>query len=286
MSWHTAKRLLQRKPYLLDPYRCRSANAAKRMLVAEGIPSAEKVLSGARIRAGKSASEWEAFTGMQSKIMESKCKQATPVRFGKLFMLSRRAVIAISILIVLTTFIACTPIGRAWAVAIYNEVAEVIGNILYVGSEKHSEVPNEVEEFSYSSDSVMDCDSLDIARAQMNQPLFYLADSTDDIIGIQLSQSSIYGSILETTYLLPNQVTVIITQSWGNKEADAVILDENKEYVRIELPNGIIVEGAFSEEDFIFTGTCVSDDVILNVYLSGATDVKMIISSLLTLSIK
>ena len=286
MSWHTAKRLLQRKPYLLDPYRCRSANAAKRMLVAEGIPSAEKVLSGARIRAGKSASEWEAFTGMQSKIMESKCKQATPVRFGKLFMLSRRAVIAISILIVLTTFIACTPIGRAWAVAIYNEVAEVIGNILYVGSEKHSEVPNEVEEFSYSSDSVMDCDSLDIARAQMNQPLFYLADSTDDIIGIQLSQSSIYGSILETTYLLPNQVTVIITQSWGNKAADAVILDENKEYVRIELPNGIIVEGAFSEEDFIFTGTCVSDDVILNVYLSGATDVKMIISSLLTISIK
>lgn len=267
MSWHTAKRLLQRKPYLLDPYRCRSTNAAKRMLATEGIPSAEKVLSGARIRAGKSASEWEAFTGMQSKIMESKCKQATPVRFGKLFMLSRRAVIAISILIVLTTFIACTPIGRAWAVAIYNEVAEVIGNILYVGSEKHSEVPNEVEEFSYSSDSVMDCDSLDIARAQMNQPLFYLADSTDDIIGIQLSQSSIYGSILETTYLLPNQVTVIITQSWGNKEADAVILDENKEYVRIELPNGIIVEGAFSEDDGGFIGTIVANSTVANVLI-------------------
>ena len=284
MSWHTAKRLLQRKPYLLDPYRCRSTNAAKRMLATEGIPSAEKVLSGARIRAGKSASEWEAFTGMQSKIMESKCKQATPVRFGKLFMLSRRAVIAISILIVLTTFIACTPIGRAWAVAIYNEVAEVIGNILYVGSEKHSEVPNEVEEFSYSSD--MDCDSLDIARAQMNQPLFYLADSTDDIIGIQLSQSSIYGSILETTYLLPNQVTVIITQSWGNKEADAVILDENKEYVRIELPNGIIVEGAFSEDDGGFIGTIVANSTVANVLIPDIRSISEISELLVALNLK
>ena len=52
MNWRKAERIIRRKPYLLDPYRCRSTNAAKRLLAVEGMPSAEKVLSGARIRAG------------------------------------------------------------------------------------------------------------------------------------------------------------------------------------------------------------------------------------------
>lgn len=80
-------------------------------------------------------------------------------------------------------------------------------------------------------------------------------------------------------------MTVIITQSWGNKEADAVILDENKEYVRIELPNGIIVEGAFSEEDEGFIGTIVSANTIVNIYINGASDGIAIQSCLASLAI-
>lgn len=82
MNWGTAERIFQRKPYLLDPYRCRSMKDAKELLAREGMPSAEQVLTAARLRAGMSMSEWEAYTGMSTKTMERKCKRVTPVRFG------------------------------------------------------------------------------------------------------------------------------------------------------------------------------------------------------------
>lgn len=36
MNWLKAKRLIRRKPYLLDPYRCRSAEEAQKILDEEG----------------------------------------------------------------------------------------------------------------------------------------------------------------------------------------------------------------------------------------------------------
>lgn len=65
MNWGTAERIFQRKPYLLDPYRCRSVKDAKKLLAKEGMPSAEQVLTAARLRAGMSMSEWEAYTSMR-----------------------------------------------------------------------------------------------------------------------------------------------------------------------------------------------------------------------------
>lgn len=135
MNWGTAERIFQRKPYLLDPYRCRSVKDAKKLLAKEGMPSAEQVLTAARLRAGMSMSEWEAYTGMSTKTMERKCKRVTPVRFGGLFTLPRRAVAVLMIFIILTTFMACTPFGRSLAVRAYNAIVEVIDGILYVRSE-------------------------------------------------------------------------------------------------------------------------------------------------------
>ena len=81
-------------------------------------------------------------------------------------------------------------------------------------------------------------------------------------------------------------MTVIITQSWGNKEADAVILDENKEYVRIELPNGIIVEGAFSEDDGGFIGTIVANSTVANVLIPDIRSISEISELLVALNLK
>ena len=54
MNWLKAKRLIRRKPYLLDPYRCRSAEEAQKILDEEGVLSPDALLSAARVRAGMS----------------------------------------------------------------------------------------------------------------------------------------------------------------------------------------------------------------------------------------
>ena len=50
MNWLKAKRLIRRKPYLLDPYRCRSAEEAQKILDEEGILSPDALLSAALLR--------------------------------------------------------------------------------------------------------------------------------------------------------------------------------------------------------------------------------------------
>ena len=91
MNWLKAKRLIRRKPYLLDPYRCRSAEEAQKILDEEGVLSPDALLSAARGRAGMSEAEWEAYTGISSEEMRRKIERLTPIRIGKVFSLSRRA---------------------------------------------------------------------------------------------------------------------------------------------------------------------------------------------------
>ena len=49
MNWLKAKRLIRRKPYLLDPYRCRSAEEAQKILDEEGVLSPDALLSAAEL---------------------------------------------------------------------------------------------------------------------------------------------------------------------------------------------------------------------------------------------
>lgn len=283
MGWRKAKRLLQCKPYLLDPYRCRSTNAAKRMLATEGIPSAEKVLSGARIRAGKNASEWEAFTGMPSKKMESKCKQATPVRFGKLFMLSRRAVIAISILIVLMTFIACTPTGRAWAVAAYNAIVEVIDGILYVRAEKRDGLISNEPAVPSVEESVIGYGSINEALEQIDAPILYMPADIASPDSLQLISNPLEGAYFESTYSLDDNVKITIKQDWGNRLEDSIILDDSKQYTQILLSNGMTVDGVYSSDDFIFIGTAISEGTVIHIFAANVQNIVLIQKILSTL---
>ena len=81
MNWLKAKRLIRRKPYLLDPYRCRSAEEAQKILDEEGILSPDALLSAARVRAGMSEAEWEAYTGISSEEMRRKIERLTPLSY-------------------------------------------------------------------------------------------------------------------------------------------------------------------------------------------------------------
>ncbi len=286
MSWEKAQRTIRLKPYLIDPCRLRGIAAARKRLVYEGMPLPEKVLATARLRAEMSIPQWETYLGMSDKKIRRKCRKAVPVRFGTLLYISRRAVIAWAIIILIASFMTFTPVGRAWAVAVYNAVSEVIDNILYVRSDESSSIPESVDAFSHSDDEVIKIESLDAALEQIEKPVYCLSEDAMQPESISLSKSTVYGDSLETIYRMPNKGVIIISQCWDDKSEDSIILDESKEYVRLDLPNGIVVEGAFSKDDNAFVGTIVTSDTVVHIFIQEIATEESISESLSTLTAK
>ncbi len=287
MSWRKAKKIILIKPHIIDPLRCRSTCAAKKLLMSEGIPPAVEVFTIARLRAGMSIPQWEEYIGISHKVMERKYRRATPIQFGHLFMLSRRAVVFLAAVILITMFMACTPTGRAWAVAAYNAVAEVIDGILYIRSEEDSGnmFSSEVR-IDDTGDSITRFETLDDMLKQSNIPVFFLAGDAVKVVSVQLTQSRIYGDYLECVYVFVDDVQAVIRQDWGGYTEDGIILDDMKEYINITLDNGIVIDGAYSQEDGIFVGSIVTDDTIAHVFMEGLVKSQNIVTYLQSLSIR
>lgn len=283
MNWWKAKKLIQHKPYLLDPYRCRSIESAKEFLAAEGRPSAEDVLTAARIRAGMSISEWEDFTGLSISDMERKCKRVTPIRFGNLFSLSRRVLIVIAILITLTVFIACTPVGRAWAVTAYNAIIEVIDGILYVRSEEQ-DAPFSTEPAVLDvDDTIVEYASLDEALAQINAPLLYISADSASLVRIQLTSNPLDGAYLESTYYLNGDVQITIKHDWGSRLEDSIVLDDSKQHIRLALENGMTIDGVYSGDDAVFIGASIIENAVIHIFAANISTSTLIQDFLSTL---
>lgn len=283
MNWWKAKKLIQRKPYLLDPYRCRSIESAKEFLAAEGRPSAEDVLTAARIRAGMSISEWEDFTGLSISDMERKCKRVTPIRFGNLFSLSRRVLIVIAILITLTVFIACTPVGRAWAVTAYNAIIEVIDGILYVRSEEQDAPFSPEPAVLDVDDTIVEYASLDEALAQINAPLLYISADSASLVRIQLTSNPLDGAYLESTYYLNGDVQITIKQDWGSRLEDSIVLDDSKQHIRLALENGMTIDGVYSGDDAVFIGASIIENTVIHISLVNIPNTTSLQETLSTL---
>ncbi len=267
MNWGTAEKIFQRKPYLLDPYRCRSVKDAKKLLAKEGMPSAEQVLTAARLRAGMSMSEWEAYTGMSTKTMERKCKRVTPVRFGGLFTLPRRVVVALVIVIILTTFMACTPLGRSLAVRAYNAIVEVIDGILYVRSEEADNTTLVEQTIIDTNDSVIQLDSLDAMLSYVERPVFFLPDDSFELISAQFTSSPLFGDQLECTYISSNGIDIVIKQEWKDSNESRITVDGTDALVTIGLTNGCTIEGVYSLTDGTFVGSIVGDDILAHILI-------------------
>ena len=208
MNWLKAKRLIRRKPYLLDPYRCRSAEEAQKILDEEGVLSPDALLSAARVRAGMSEAEWEAYTGISSEEMRRKIERLTPIRIGKVFSLSRRAAVALIIVVVLALFMACTPIGRAWAVAAYNAIVEVVDGILYIRAEaKANDVYSRAQSVDNIDTTYISFDSVDDMLKSIDEPVFYLSSANATLDGIQLVKSAILGDYMRAAIVLIKEKT-------------------------------------------------------------------------------
>lgn len=284
MNWLKAKRLIRRKPYLLDPYRCRSAEDAQKILDEEGVLSPDALLSAARIRAGMSEAEWEAYTGISSEEMRRKIERLTPIRIGKVFSLSRRAAVALIIVVVLTLFMACTPIGRAWAVAAYNAIVEVVDGILYIRAEaKADDVYNRAQSVDNIDTTYVSFDSVDDMLKSIDEPVFYLSSANATLDGIQLVKSTVLGDYIESSYSFSAETYVIINQELKRNLNDSITLYNNQGEAIVTLDNGIEIVGVFSPASNMFTGTAIAKDVIARVFIKNIEsedDIKVLLSSL------
>lgn len=251
----------------LDPYRCRSMKDAKELLAREGMPSAEQVLTAARLRVGMSMSEWEAYTGMSTKTMERKCKRVTPVRFGGLLALPRRVVVALAIIIILATFMACTPLGRSLAVRAYNAIVEVIDGILYVRSEGADDTALVEQAITDTDDYVIQFDSLDAMLSYVERPVFSLPDDSFELISAQFTSSLLFGDQLECTYINSDDINIVIKQKWINKNESRITADDADAFITIDLTNGCTIEGVYSLTDETFVGSIVDDDILAHILI-------------------
>lgn len=270
MNWLKAKRLIRRKPYLLDPYRCRSAEEAQKILDEEGVLSPDALLSAARIRAGMSEAEWEAYTGISSEEMRRKIERLTPIRIGKVFSLSRRAAVALIIVVVLALFMACTPIGRAWAVAAYNAIVEVVDGILYIRAEaKADDVYSRAQSVDNIDTTYISFDSVDDMLKSIDEPVFYLSSADATIDSIQLVRSAILGDYIESSYSFDKGENLLIKQKWGSNLGDSITMYNDQNCTTVMLDNGIEIVGVYSPASSMFTGTAITKDTIARVFIKN-----------------
>lgn len=240
---------------------------AKELLAREGMPSAEQVLTAARLRVGMSMSEWEAYTGMSTKTMERKCKRVTPVRFGGLLALPRRVVVVLAIIIILATFMACTPFGRSLAVRAYNAIVEVIDGILYVRSEGADDTALVEQAITDTDDYVIQFDSLDAMLSYVERPVFSLPDDSFELISAQFTSSLLFGDQLECTYINSDDINIVIKQKWINKNESRITADDADAFITIDLTNGCTIEGVYSLTDETFVGSIVDDDILAHILI-------------------
>lgn len=265
MNWLKAKRLIRRKPYLLDPYRCRSAEEAQKILDEEGVLSPDALLSAARVRAGMSEAEWEAYTGISSEEMRRKIERLTPIRIGKVFSLSRRAAVTLIIVVVLALFMACTPIGRALAVAAYNAIVEVVDGILYIRTDEEADISRDELTIESIEDAITYFDSVSDAAEQIDEPILCFQNDAAELDGICMVSNPIDGTYLESRYLLHDGIKVAIEQSWGGKHEENVVANPMQETISVLLDNGIAIDGVYSSSDSVFVGVAVAPYTVIRI---------------------
>lgn len=265
MNWLKAKRLIRRKPYLLDPYRCRSAEEAQKILDEEGVLSPDALLSAARVRAGMSEAEWEAYTGISSEEMRRKIERLTPIRIGKVFSLSRCAAVALIIVVVLALFMACTPIGRAWVVAAHNAIVEVVDGILYIRTDEKTDISRDEPTIESIEDTITYFDSVSDAVEQIDEPILCFQNDVAELDEICMDSNPIEEMYLASSYLLHDGIKVTIEQSWGSKHEENIVMNPMRETISILLDNGMVIDGVYSSSDSAFVGAAVTPYTVIRI---------------------
>lgn len=273
MKWNRLKNRIRSKPELIDPYRVMSYRAAKKTWKIQGRPDTWDFMEGARIKAAKTPSEWEALTGISRKQYVSSVNA------------SRRLAIALIVVILMASFMACTVPGRALAKAIYETFTTFVGNMLYISTEQDMEAPIPVP-VEGSTNSIRNFNSLEEASQQLTQPLLYFHNGKYIWQNTSIEETEVNGKSISTEYLLDN-ILIKITQQWlpEGYPVDTDILLDNAEYFSINIDLGIQIYGAYTEQDHSYYGSTIMDPCIIHIGIMNIPEKESISDILNDLSV-
>lgn len=216
-----------------------------------------------------SEAEWEAYTGISSEEMRRKIERLTPIRIGKVFSLSRRAAVALIIVVVLVLFMACTPIGRAWVVAAYNAIVEVVDGILYIRTDEEADISRDELTIESIEDAITYFDSVSDAVEQIDEPILCFQNDAAELDGICMVSNPTDGTYLKSSYLLHDGIKIAIEQSWGGKHEENVVANPMQETISVLLDNGIVIDGVYSSGDSAFVGAAVAPYTVIRISIEN-----------------
>lgn len=250
MKWIRLKNRIRSNPELIDPYRVMSYRAAKKTWRIQGRPDTWEFMEGARVKAGKTPSEWEALTGISRKQYVSSANA------------SRRLAIALIVVILMASFMACTVPGRALAKEIYETFTNFVGNMLYISTQQDMNERMPVPEKN-SFDISLQNPTFEETYLQINQPLLYLSGNqytqTDFII-----ESTAQGWSVSTTYTF-GEIRISVIQQWfpEGHPLDTDLYLDNVNYYSRDTSAGIHIHGTYTELEHCYNGsTLIGSSVI------------------------
>ena len=243
-KWIKLKNRISDNPSLIDPYRIMNYRAAKKAWRVHGRLSTWEFMEGARIKAAKTPSEWEALTGIKRK------------HKGEISSATRRWAIALMIIILISSFLTFTVPGRALAKKLYEVVTTFVGNMLYVGTASEINSINQVPERGTADDPTR-VSSLQDACAQIKEPILCLNSEKYEINSITLSNARAAGRLMVTEYTL-DDVKIALIQKWPPEGTplELNLLLENGEYHEYVNQINLHFYGSYTEKDrTYFCGT-------------------------------
>lgn len=263
MKWNRLKNRIRSKPELIDPYRVMSYRAAKKTWKIQGRPDTWDFMEGARIKAAKTPSEWEALTGISRKQYVSSANA------------SRRLAIALIVIILMASFMACTVPGRALAKAIYKTFTTFVGNMLYISMEQDTDNTLSVPQIIFS-DSTSAKLTIEEAYIQINKPLFYLHGDEYTLKDI-VAETKAQGKSL-SSYYIRNDINITLKQQWFTEghPLDADILLDDAQYYETDTRANIHFYGAYTNSDQCYVGSAIVGSSAIYISMNNILDLDNI----------
>ncbi len=284
MWWRLEKKILFDHPYFeCNPEVVLSRKEAEKMFSA-GFPSFTKMIDGAKERFDVPQNTWDKF----DEVVQSKDNKSRPSFIAG----HKRLAIALMVILLVISFFALIPFGRALAIDFFDMIMKIIDGRIEITSEnpdyERYEYFNLVaEQYNQDNESVSDSDD--------NEPVFYpdidkFASETGftpvtisaDWLKCQTIQSldnEEQGLIITIQYLTLDGFLVVVTQRWDTQQ-NIAFQTENSTYNKATIFGNTEFLYAIDPVDGSFSGTAVLDSALLIIGAEKGVDIEELLKIL------
>ncbi len=114
-------------------------------------------------------------------------------------------------------------------------------------------------------DTITYFDSVSDAAEQIDEPILCFQNDVAELVSMRKVISPVKGLVVESEYSLSDHINITIKQEWGNSHVGSIVTDDTKAHVRIVLPDGLIIDGVYANDDMSFVGVAVTGETIIHV---------------------